>query len=228
MRALKAVLVGSAVVSMLVFSTPAGAGMVASPKRDVSSTTDRLAGADLARAVVQPDAGARAGQFEFVVVAVVVVVFIILLIALSGSSAPAEEPPPPPPPIKDDVPPIRNQNIRILVTTTFTYTPRDATLGRDDIQNICVDVLNEEGQADGNTFKVASGEAHNFNFDFTIHCDEQNRFTGSVNLSGWGWGHIQTFSHGEYSYSNGYELIEDLTAKAYNYIHTGWRDARKQ
>lgn len=130
-------------------------------------------------------------------------------------------------PMSEDVPPLRNIAFKLLITSNLTYTAKDETLARENLPGLVVDRLNIDGSADGNSFSIANGEAQNFTLEYTIQNDGNNRFSGNVRMSGWGQGYISTLYSGEYTFSNGVDLINSLSDKAYAYIHTGWHDARK-
>jgi len=154
-------------------------------------------------------------------------VSVLALLILSGGcdSTPT---PPPPAPMKADVQPIRNCAIKLLINSNLTYTAKDAVAVRVNLPDVVVARLNHDGIADGNTFSVANGEAQNFTLTYTINNDGSDRFSGSCYLGGWGFGYINTMYSGQYTYSNAPDMINALTDQVYNYIHTGWHDARKK
>jgi len=152
------------------------------------------------------------------------------LLALFAVSVGCDATPTPPvdnKPISPDVPPIRNCAIKLLINSNLTYTAKDEAGARGSLPDQVVARLNRDGIGDGNTFSIASGEAQNFTLTYTVNNDGNNRFTGSVYMAGWGQGYLNTFYSGEYTYSNGPDMIDAVTDKAYTYIHGGWHDARK-
>jgi hypothetical protein len=236
------------------FSTPAFAGMVATPAaessdkvrealaRSVRETAQRLgvgdriperalAAATVPQLTVMLDAmnsDIHAGYgIEFALGAaalcVLFVVFMIIIFTPSGGGG--QEPQGPPPPPKDPIPAIRNTAIKIIVTSNFTYTPKG-----EDVHTIPPDLvlgrLNVEGKVDGNTFSIANGEATNFNFVVTINNDGNDRFSGSIDMSGWGWGHIATIYSGPNTWASAPDMIEKMTTDAYVWIHGGWHENR--
>jgi len=244
-------LVAVAWMSCTLFSTPAVAGMVATPResssddaREILKRTVRERAADLGIADRIPEralAGASAVQLtallgslkmdrhagygvEVAVAAVLAVLFVVFLLILLSPGTSAEPPPPPAPP-RDPVQPIRNCAIKIIVTSNLTYNAVDETAARGSLPNQVLGRLGTAGSGDGNTFSIASGEAPNFTFHFTVNNDGNDRFSGSVDMSGWGWGHIATIYSGEYTYASAPEMIDALTDKAYTWIHNGWREA---
>jgi hypothetical protein len=131
-------------------------------------------------------------------------------------------------PMRDDVPPIRNTAITVIVNLNLTYNAQDQNGAVQMAPQTIVDRLNSDGSDDGNTFSVANGVAENFTLNYTINSTGQNRYAGSVVMSGWGWGNnIHTFDSGQYDYDNGADVVMALTDSVYGYIHTGWHDARK-
>jgi hypothetical protein len=132
-----------------------------------------------------------------------------------------------PAPMKEDVPPIRNCAIKMIITSNLTYKPVDEQGVRRGVPELVLARLATLGAPQGNTFSIASGEAPNFTLEYTVHNDGNDRFTGSVQFSGWGWGYINTLHSGEYSFSNAPEMIDALTDKFYVFIDRGWRDDRK-
>lgn len=132
-----------------------------------------------------------------------------------------------PAPMKEDVPPIRNCAIKVIITSNLTYKAENEPGARRSLPDQVLSRLATLGAPDGNTFSIASGEAPNFTLDFTVHNDGNDRFTGSVRMSGWGWGYINTLHSGQYSFSNAPDMIDVLTDKLYVFIHTGWVDERK-
>lgn len=247
------VLVFAAWTSCTLFSTPAFAGMVATPRSESAEpgrdalakavleraaqlgVKDRipvaaLATASVAQLSILADAmstGSRAGQVEFVIAAVCVVLFVLFLIIIlspSGSSEPA----PPPAPPRDPVPAIRNVAIKIVTNVYFSYSPKDEGGARQTTMRIVLDRLNQLGQPDGNTFSECQGEAPNFYFNITIHNDGTDHFSATLAMSGWGWGDICTVGSGEYKFSSegAPEMIYKVVDSAYGWIHNGWHESR--
>jgi hypothetical protein len=136
--------------------------------------------------------------------------------------------PAPPAPCSTPVSPIRYNSMAIVATSNLTYTAKDESAARSSVPDMAVDRLNADGRADGNTFSVANGTAVNFYLAYTVNNDGNNRFSGSVRMSGWGQGYIATLSNGQYAYSNAPDMIRALTDSAYGYIHNGWHDSRPQ
>ena len=131
-----------------------------------------------------------------------------------------------PAPCSELVPPIRNVGILAVINVTYTYTPKDAEGGRSGHRNDILDELNGLGRPDGNTFAEPNGQQPNFHFNYSISNDGQDHFTGSLELAGWGQGHISTFNKYQYPYASSDQLVKDLTDDAYGYVHAGWHDSR--
>jgi len=146
-----------------------------------------------------------------------------------GEAAPAEQVQVTP--LKDDVPPVRNTAIKVVINVNFNYETKRP---EDEARRAAVDRvlarLNEDANLDGNRFAFPDGEASNLTLDFTFGNEGQpgnDRFTGSVVMNGWGWGYIGTFNSGQYPYSDPDKLVNMLTDQVYGLIHTGWHDSRK-
>lgn len=131
-----------------------------------------------------------------------------------------------PAPCSTPIAPIRNVSpIVVVLTYTYAYTAKDPNPAwhKSDI----IDRLNELGRSDGNTFVEANGQSVNFHITFTLQNDGNDHFTGSVDLSGWGQGHITTISKGYPNpYASSSVLTSDLTDAAYAFVHGGWHDSR--
>lgn len=124
----------------------------------------------------------------------------------------------------DPVPPIRNnRNLVVSVSMNYTYTAKDPPLGRAWLQGDTVACLNNLGGGDGNVFAAQNGNPVNLYLAYTINNDGQDHFTASLEFSGWGQGHISTFST-QYSYTDWQAMTRSLTAQAYSYIQNGWHD----
>jgi hypothetical protein len=164
-----------------------------------------------------------------VVVGVLAVVLLVVLLLPSGEPAAREEPETPPRP---DVQPIRNTAINVIINVTFTYhTKKDEDEARRSAIDVCLVRLNEDGRSDGNTFAFPNGEANNFTLNYTLNDEGQpgnDRYTGNVVMSGWGWGYIHTFDSGQYTYNDPEKLFSVLTDQVYGFIHSGWQETRKQ
>lgn len=131
-----------------------------------------------------------------------------------------------PAPCSTPVAPIRYVPILAVINVNFTYTPKDGSEGRDGMRMLTLQKLNDLGKQDGNSFTEPNGQQPNLHFYYTFNNDGQDHFTGSVELSGWGQGHINTFYRTQYTYSDPVQLAEDLTSDAYQFIHLGWHDSR--
>ena len=151
----------------------------------------------------------------------------LVLVALAHGGCAMLDYSPPAPPARTDppVPPIRNNSLVISVSLDATYNLVDLLGGRDFVKSDTVAYLNELGQADGNTFAEQNGNSVNFYYSFTIHNDDQDHYTGSLEFSGWGQGHLCAF-HTEYAYADPKKMFRDLLAQSYVFIHNGWRDPR--
>jgi hypothetical protein len=124
------------------------------------------------------------------------------------------------------VPPIRNnRGLVVSVSMDYTYTAKDPPLGRTWLQRDVVATLNNLGGTDGNAFAPQNGNPVNVYLTYTINNDGQDHYTGSLEFSGWGQGHISTFST-PYSYTDPEAMTRYLTAQAYAYIQNGWHDTR--
>lgn len=171
---------------------------------------------------------AGGGAAAFLVVALVVVLAVVLMLP-SGNAAPAQKVADTP--LRDDVPPVRNTSIKVIINFNYSYTTK---YDEDEVRSYDVDFvlkrLNENARLDGNSFSFPDGEQSNLTLDYTLGNVGQpgnSRYTGSVVMSGWGWGYITTFDNGQYPYSDADKLMTVLTDKVYSYIHTGWHDSRK-
>ena len=143
----------------------------------------------------------------------------IVLVACETEQTPA---PATTQPQKEPADPIRNNDLKIIVNINPTYPVRDVSSAHEVVPRAVVDFLNDEGAADGNTFRIASGEQHNFTFNYTVNADSNYRYTGSLELRGWGRGHITTIYSGEYNYAQPMDVVEALTRRVYGWIHNGW------
>lgn len=133
-----------------------------------------------------------------------------------------------PAPCTPVVAPIRNVSPIVLVLTyNYAYTPKDLTGGRSWHKSDIVDRLNELGRTDGNGFVEANGQSVNFHITYTLQNDGNDHFTGSVDMAGWGVGHVTTISRGYPNpYASSAALTSDLTDAVYEFIHGGWHDSR--
>ncbi|HYA97045.1 MAG TPA: hypothetical protein VEH49_03045 [Methylomirabilota bacterium] len=131
-----------------------------------------------------------------------------------------------PAPCSTPVAPIRNNNLIVVINYNYSYNAKDPTAGRGWHKGDIIAHLNDLGRSDGNSFAESNGQAVNFYFNYTLNNDGQEHFTGSIELSGWGQGHIATLYSGQYPYASSAQLTSDLTDKAYAYIHGGWHDSR--
>src|SRR5688500_17956948 len=68
----------------------------------------------------------------------------------------------PPEPIKEDVPPIRNCQIKVIIRSNLTYRAEDESGARRSLPDQVLSRLATLGSPHGNTFKIASGEETNF------------------------------------------------------------------
>jgi len=136
--------------------------------------------------------------------------------------------PAPPEPCKPNVPPITGVSVIVMMTFNFAYTPKDASGGRDALHGLAMAQLNSLGAPDRNTFVDQNGTQTNFTLNFSLSNDGQDHYTGSVALSGWGWGSIHTFSRYQFPYNDPIKLTSDLTSDVYTFIHGGWHDIRPQ
>jgi hypothetical protein len=130
-----------------------------------------------------------------------------------------------PDPCSAPVSPISNSALVVVVNVNYTYTPKDASSARPWHQDDVIAYLNTLGAAQRNTFSAQNGNDNNFTLTYTINNDGQDHFTGSLDFSGWGQGHIHTFGTTN-PYTDTDEMTRDLTAQAYQFIATGWHDAR--
>lgn len=131
-------------------------------------------------------------------------------------------------PCSASVDPVRNIEVKSAISITFGYTPKDESEGRQAMKRIILDKLNELGVPDGNSYREIEGEVPNMYFNFMFYNDGQDRFTGTLELSGWGQGHITTISKTQYPYATPSRLAYDLLESAYVYFHEGWHDPRPQ
>jgi hypothetical protein len=113
-----------------------------------------------------------------------------------------------------------------VINYNYAYNAKDPVGGRAWHKEDVLDYLNQLGRADGNSFAESNGQPVNFYITYTLNNDGQDHFTGSVDLSGWGQGHITTQYLGQYPYASTVKLTSDLTDKAYAFIKGGWHDSR--
>jgi hypothetical protein len=151
---------------------------------------------------------------------------ILLSLALYGCAAAGRIPVETPVACSPPVDPIRDSRLVVVISYDFSYQPEDAAGAREWSRPYILDQLNAAGMSDGNAFEESNGQPVNFYFEYMINNDGQDHFSGSVELSGWGQGHIVTLYSGESPYSDPTRLLDDLTSKAYGFIHTGWYDSR--
>lgn len=168
------------------------------------------------------------GTAAAILAVALVVVLVVVLLMPSGEAAPPQKVQERP--LREAVSPIRNTAIKIIINVTFTYTTKgdEGDARRMTIES-AMSRLNQDGQTDSNSFVFPDGEASNFTLNYTLNNVGQygnDRFTGSVEMKGWGWGYINTFDSGEYPYSDFQKLIDALTDKVYSFIHTGWHDTQ--
>lgn len=126
------------------------------------------------------------------------------------------------------IPPIRNIAIKVLITINLHYTAKDESSARSDGHQTILDKLNSLGESDENTFRDIEGEEQNLTFIFDVYNDGQDHFTGSLELRGWGWGHISTFNRTSNPYATPSRLLEDLVDDAYVFVHLGWHEIRAE
>ena len=132
-----------------------------------------------------------------------------------------------PAPCSTPVGPIRNNSLLAVVNVNYTYTPKgDLADQRSWHRGDVLAQLNDLGRADGNSFTEPNGQQPNFYMTYSISNDGQDHFTGSLEFSGWGQGHINTFGRYQFPYSDSAALVRDLTNDAYGFIHGGWHDSR--
>ncbi len=151
---------------------------------------------------------------------------IVVLLAAAACVPPARYNRQAPTPCTQPVAPIRNVAMLAVINVTYTYTPKDAEGGRSGHRDDVLSELNRLGRDDGNSFTEPNGQQPNFYFNFSISNDGQDHFTGSLELSGWGQGHISTFNRYQYPYADSDRLFADLTDDAYAFVHLGWHDSR--
>ena len=154
---------------------------------------------------------------------------LIALAALAGCMTPARSYQyrnQKPSPCRAPVAPIRNNALGIVISVNYTYTPQDADGGRTGHRGDIMDELNNLGRGDGNSFAETNGQQPNFYLTYSISNDGQDHFTGNVELSGWGQGHVTTINKYQYPYASSTQLVKDLTDEAYDFLHQGWHDAR--
>ncbi len=154
---------------------------------------------------------------------------VAVLLSFVGCVVPpprAHQRPQAPEPCKQHVEPLRYHAMLVLINVNYTYTAKDAEGGRTWHRGDVLEELNNLGRPDGNSFTEPNGQPTNFYFTYSITNDGQDHFTGSLEFSGWGWGHITTFNKYQYPYSSSAQLVKDLTNEAYGFIHGGWHDIR--
>ena len=131
-----------------------------------------------------------------------------------------------PAPCTPVIAPIRNSHLIVVINYNYAYNAKDPVGGRAWHKEDVLDYLNQLGRADGNSFAESNGQPVNFYITYTLNNDGQEHFTGSVDLSGWGQGHITTQYLGQYPYASTAKLTSDLTDKVYAFIKGGWHDSR--
>jgi hypothetical protein len=130
-------------------------------------------------------------------------------------------------PCTTPVQPIRYQALKMLYRISFTYTPKDLSAAHELTPSLLNSRFNADGQADGDSFSEANGVQPNFYFTVTLSdSDGNNHFTAYAEFSGWGQGHINNFSSGQYPFTNPVDAINAVVDQAYAYIHGGWHDSR--
>lgn len=152
----------------------------------------------------------------------------LVLVAVTACMASPRYRRPAPAPCSKPVAAIRNNALLAVINVSYTYTPKDEEGARTSDRETALDELNAQGRPDGNTFTEPNGQVPNFYFNFSISNDGQDHFTGTVELTGWGQGHISTFYRTQYPYASPDKLVQDLTDDAYAFIHTGWHDSRPE
>lgn len=134
-----------------------------------------------------------------------------------------------PAPCNQHVYPIRNAAIVMAVIMNTSYNAKDINGARRFTEPDVINRLNEDSRSnlDGNSFSQQNGNQSNFHFIYTINSDGYGHFTGSLDMSGWGAGHIHDFTTSN-PYADPIQMLRDLTDQAYSFIHTGWKDTRPQ
>lgn len=131
-----------------------------------------------------------------------------------------------PAPCSAVVAPIRGANpIVVVLTYNYAYTAKEPNPAwhKSDI----ISRLNDLGRPDGNGFVESNGQNVNFHITYTLQNDGNDHFTGSVDLAGWGVGHVTTIGKGYPNpYASSSVLTSDLTDAVYAFIHGGWHDSR--
>lgn len=133
---------------------------------------------------------------------------------------------PAPAPCTATVAPLRYHNLIVVINYNYSYNAKDPGTARVWHKSDIISHLNDLGRGDGNTFAESNGQPVNFYITYTLNNDGQDHFTGSVELSGWGQGHITNAYLGQYPYASTAQLTSDLTDKIYTFIHEGWHDSR--
>ena len=150
---------------------------------------------------------------------------ILALESSLGCATPAPRAPAPAP-ILPTIAALRNTTLQLVVTYNLTYTPRNWTGVQDEFVPMVLNQLSADSttNGDGNSFVIANGVAPNLTLTYTIY-NNNERYSGNVQFTAWqGWN--WNINSGEYTYSNGPDLVRALTDKVYNYLHTGWHDPR--
>ncbi|MFH0989393.1 MAG: hypothetical protein V1799_05180 [bacterium] len=177
---------------------------------------------------VRDETAPKESGSPLVFVGVLLAVLLVVVLIMPGDS-PDQDQKVQDIPAKADVPPIRNMQLKVDFKMEFTYTPKQEDSVRVLSIPYLLERLNSIGQSDGNSFTIPDGEATNFILTYTINQVGQignDRYTGSMTLSGWGWGTICTISSGEYPFTNPFHMLNKLTDQAYSWIHNGWRETQ--
>ncbi len=134
--------------------------------------------------------------------------------------------PAPPAPCDPSVQPIRYQNLVVSLPINFDYTPRDRAGGAVSLRQVVLDQLNQDGKPYGDSFSLQNGSQLNFTLTYNFY-DNNEIYTGNVNLAGWGQGNISSrYTQG--SYNDPIKMVQDLTDQVFAFIRDGWHDTRPQ
>jgi hypothetical protein len=153
------------------------------------------------------------------------VISLVVLLASCGMNFQAQQPAQAPAPCRPPVDPIRNDSdLVVSVQTNFTYTPKDQAVVQSTVPELVLAELNRQGREDGNVWELQNGQQKNFSLRFVFN-NNSEQYTGSVEVAGWGVGHITNIST-PYPFHDASEMLIYLTDQAYTFPHQGWHDLR--
>jgi len=126
----------------------------------------------------------------------------------------------------DEQPGFRNTNLLVVITVSAGGGrewdfPEE---GPSSVADGLLEDLNNDGAADGNSFKEASGVLPNLNIDviFTNLTEGTARITATASVSGLARGHLFNASSGQAPFTHSDDAIKALADDIYRWINQGW------